>query len=518
MPLADGSVKDMAAIFISSAHKSSGKTMVSVGLAAACTAAGLRVQAFKKGPDYIDPMWLARAGGRPCYNLDFNTQSEAEISALFAQHALGANLALIEDNKGLHDGVDPEGRDSSAALAKLLRAPAVLVIASLGITRGVAPLILGYQAFDRDVVIGGVVLNQLASARHEQKLRQAIERYTDVPVIGAIGRDPTLKVRERHLGLTTPSETTALNEMVGRLRRAVEEGVDVSRVLELARSAPTECVLTADSVPLPQGAHKAAAAESDVCIAIARDTAFGFYYADDLQALEQAGARLAFFDTLRDARLPQADGLFIGGGFPETQMSALAANKSLRTQIRQVAENGLPIYAECGGLMYLTRSITWNSEVHEMIGFIPADTVMHATPQGRGLVVLEETEHSPWLGRERPTIEHGRLRVPAHEFHYAALERLDPATRFAYRMIRGRGIDGQHDGIVKGNVLASFSHLRSTEGSGCWARSFVRFVRACKSLARSHNGQEPHERNPAAVSMPDRARQPAPSPHSPDTC
>ena len=216
----------MAHLLISAAHKSSGKTTVSVGLAAAFGARGLRVQPFKKGPDYIDPMWLARASGRPCYNLDFNTQSEAEMRALFARHAGRADLALIQGNKGLHDGIDIEGRDSSAALAKLVDAPVILVIDATGITRGVAPLVLGCQVFDRDVAIRGVILNRVASARQEGKLRQTLERYIDVPVIGAIGRDPTLVVQERHLGLTTPDETAALDKMISRLRLAVERGVE----------------------------------------------------------------------------------------------------------------------------------------------------------------------------------------------------------------------------------------------------------------------------------------------------
>lgn len=478
----------MTYLLISAAHKSSGKTTVSVGLAAALGARGLRVQPFKKGPDYIDPMWLARGSGRPCYNLDFNTQTEAEIRALFARHARRADLALIEGNKGLYDGVDLEGSDSSAALAKLIGAPVVLVVDAVGITRGVAPLVLGYQIFDREVAIAGVILNRVASARQEGKLRQALERYTDVPVIGAIGRDPALAVRERHLGLTTPDETAALDETIGRLRLAMEQGVDLDRLLEIARGASAAWLPAANSDRgLPCFEAEQAAAKRDIRIAVARDTAFGFYYQDDLEALEQAGAELVFFNTLRDARLPEADGLFIGGGFPETQMATLAANRELRARIRRAAENGLPIYAECGGLMYLTRSIAWDSQVHEMVGFIPADTVMHATPQGRGLVVLEEADASPWPRGEKLAAADRASRIPAHEFHYAALEGLDPATRFAYRVIRGRGIDGRHDGIVKGNVLAGFCHLRSTERSGCWARRFVAFVRACKTAAHSRS-------------------------------
>jgi cobyrinic acid a,c-diamide synthase len=307
-------------------------------------------------------------------------------------------------------------------------------------------------------------------------------------VIGAIGRDPTLVVKERHLGLTTPDEMATLDEKIGRLRLAVERGVDLDRVLEIARGASmTQSPDTGAAPPVIfSGARGGAAVKPDLRLAVARDTAFGFYYPDDLEALEQAGAELVFFDALRDAQLPQADGLFIGGGFPETQMPALAANKGLRAQVRRAAEAGLPIYAECGGLMYLTRSITWAEETHEMVGFIPADTVMHATPQGRGLVVLEETDALPWPSLDGSAIGASRTRIPAHEFHYAALERLDPATRFAYRVIRGHGIDGRHDGIVKGSVLGSFSHLRSTERCGCWARRFVAFVRARKEKMRSH--------------------------------
>ena len=197
----------MGRLFISATHKSSGKTTISLGVAAALAARGLSVQTFKKGPDYIDPMWLARASGRACYNLDFNTQSEAEILGAFRRAARGADIALIEGSKGLHDGLDPEGRDSCASLAGLLRAPVALVVDTEGMTRGIAPLVLGYAAFDPRVDIRGVILNKVGLARQEAKLRQALERYTDIPVLGAIGRNEGLRVEERHLGLTTPGES-----------------------------------------------------------------------------------------------------------------------------------------------------------------------------------------------------------------------------------------------------------------------------------------------------------------------
>lgn len=440
--------------------------MISTGLASALSARGLEVQPFKKGPDYIDPMWLSHASGRICYNLDFNTQDESEIVSTFAREAARADFALIEGSKGLHDGVDVEGSDSSAALAKLLRAPVVLVLDTLGMTRGVAPLLLGYKAFDRDVNIAGVILNKVGTARQEMKLRQAIERYTDVPVLGAIGRDDGPKVEERHLGLTTPAECPELARTIAQLRATVERGVDLDRLRALADAAP---LLSPEATAAPT-------CSPDVCIAVARDAAFGFYYADDLDALERAGARLIFFDTLGDSALPSCDGLFIGGGFPETSAARLAANVSLRRDICAALQAGLPAYAECGGLMYLSRSIAWRGERHEMVGVVPADVVMRQKPQGRGLVVLEETSHAPWPAPSQPR------EIRAHEFHYAALENVDPRSRFAYRVKRGFGTDGANDGFVVGNLLASFSHLRDTE-SNRWAKRFVSFARGAR-LAR----------------------------------
>lgn len=459
----------MSPIFISATRKSSGKTMVSVGISAALTARGEHVQTFKKGPDYIDPLWLAKASGRPCYNLDFNTQSHSEILATFASHAAPAGLALVEGNKGLHDGVDLDGRDSSAALAKLLGSSVILVVDATGLTRGIAPIVLGHQAFDRGVAIAGVILNRVATSRQETKLRQALERYTDIRVIGAVGRDPSLGLNERHLGLTTPDETDDPCGSTARLRQAVEQGVDLRSLVETAQSGRT-----LDG----SGPKRQPARGRDVIIGVARDSAFCFYYQDDLDALERAGAALRFFSPLTSAHLPTVDGLFIGGGFPETHLRAIETNVSLRREIHAAAQGGLPVYAECGGLMYLSRSIAWQDKVGEMTGVIAADAIMHDRPQGRGLVLLEETARAPWPANRSGT-QAGHP-IAAHEFHYASLVNVDPATVFAYRVLRGTGIDGRHDGIIVGNTLASFSHLRDTAGSR-WAHRFVDFVRRCRN-------------------------------------
>ncbi len=457
----------MPHLFIAAAHKSSGKTTISVGLAGALARRGVVVQTFKKGPDYIDPMWLARASHRPCFNLDFNTMSHDEISGLFAAKIDGADLGLIESNKGLFDGVDLEGRDSNAALAKLLGSPVVLVIDTTGTTRGIAPLLRGYQVFDPDIKISGVILNKVGGPRHEGKLRAAVEHYTDIPVLGAVGRDESITIDERHLGLTTPVEITRLESRLSKLYDVISDSVNIDQMLQIAKSGRIP-LLPAPDIAVPV---------SDIKIAIARDSAFTYYYPDDLEALEQAGAELIFFDALNDRQLPNADGLFIGGGFPETHMKALEANRTLRSDIKNKLQNGLPTYAECGGLMYLCNSLTWQGQRCEMVGTIEGDAIMCERPQGRGYSRLQNTSDYPWvLAPDAEPIKS----VPAHEFHFSRIENLPEQTKYAFSVLRGQGIDGKFDGIVKSNLLAGFCHMRNTAANP-WAGNFVQHVRAIKS-------------------------------------
>ena len=465
----------MAHLMISAAHKSSGKTTVSLGLCAALRAGGRTVQPFKKGPDYIDPMWLGRAAGRPCYNLDFYTASEAEILHTVAVRQAGSDIGVIEGNKGLHDGLDLEGTNSNAALAKLLGAPVILVLDVRGTIRGVAPLVLGYQSFDPEVRIAGVILNQVGGERHEAKLRAVIAHYTDVPVLGAVRRDARLALEERHLGLMPSNEDDRAEHRIREIGARIADQVDLEAVRAVADSARLP-----EPLPLPES--REARAGDELSIGIARDAAFGFYYPDDLEALEAGGARLVPIDTLHEHSLPRLDGLLIGGGFPETQMQALACNEPMRQAIREAIEAGLPTYAECGGLMYLTRRIHWKGEQAEMVGVIPADTVMCDTPQGRGYVRLRE--HGPGLWPQDPA---AGAEIPAHEFHYSRLEGLDPGATFAYEMVRGRGIDGRHDGLVYKNLLASYTHLRDT-GRHHWTRRFLAFVRRSR---HKREGQHP---------------------------
>ena len=456
------------ALLVSAAHKSSGKTTVTLGLAAALAARGHFVQPFKKGPDYIDPMWLSLAAGRACVNLDPMLMAHAEIDTCFAQHGAGAGLRLVEGNKGLYDGLALDGSNSNAALAKQLGLPVLLVLDARGMTRGIAPLILGYQAFDRDIRIGGVILNRLGGSRHEAKLRAVIEHYTDVPVLGAVQNDPRLELVERHLGLMPDREIDDALARVRAMGEVIAAQVDLPRILALAATATTASPPTPDR-PRPPPRDR-------LRIGVARDKAFGFYYPDDLAALEAEGATLVPLDTLHDSQLPPLDGLFIGGGFPELFMAELEANVSLRTQLHRAIADGLPVHAECGGLMYLARTLNWNGRSVQMVGAIPGDAVMHERPVGRGYVRLQETADFPWP-RDAGADE-GVLRL-GHEFHHSSLENLDPSVRCAYRVQRGHGIGGGRDGVLVHNVLASYAHLRHTGGND-WPRRFMAFVRDVK--------------------------------------
>ncbi len=455
----------MPHLLISAAHKSSGKTTLSIGLCAALTQQGYSVQAFKKGPDYIDPLWLSQAAQRPCYNLDFHTMSTPELVRTVARYGQSADVSLIEGNKGLFDGVAMDGSNSNAALANLLGAPVILVLDTRGMTRGIAPLLLGYQAFDRQLALAGVILNQVGGARHEQKLRAAISQYTDLPVLGAVQHDAALNIDERHLGLIPSNEADSAQRTIEQIAHAVREQVDIAACLHIAQQAP--CLLpTATPAQTDSG-------WPPLRIGVMQDAAFGFYYASDLEALQRNGAELVFINALSDQDLPDIDGLFIGGGFPEMHAAALSRNHALRTALRLAIENDLPVYAECGGLMYLGRSLHTQGQSFPMVGALPYDTVMEAKPQGRGYVQVQETAQHLW--------GMGETVLAAHEFHYSRVVNLDSNLPFAYRVLRGAGIINGYDGLIYHNTLASYTHLRDVDNNH-WTSRFLNFVRQQQRL------------------------------------
>jgi len=320
----------MARLLISAAHKSSGKTTVTLGLCAALYKNNLSVQPFKKGPDYIDPMWLTLASARPCYNLDFFTQTHDEIKNLFNSKSSNADISIIEGNKGLSDGLDLDGSNSSAALAKLLKTPVIMVVDTQGITRSVAPLLLGFQKFEPDVNIAGVILNKVGGSRHEEKLRRVLQEYTKIPVLGAIQRDPSLEIVERHLGLIPSNETAGAHLLIKRITENITKQIDLERIRSIAATAEKTGIFS----------NSDSKKTSRLTIGILRDEAFGFYYQDDLEAFEQAGAKLVFIDAINDKKIAPIDGLFIGGGFPESRMKHLENNSEMRALLRDKINNG----------------------------------------------------------------------------------------------------------------------------------------------------------------------------------
>jgi len=461
----------MNRVLISAAHKSSGKTTVSIGLCAALKARGHSVQPFKKGPDYIDPMWLTQASGRACRNLDLYLMSSQEVISTFEQNSSEFNL--VEGNKGLYDGLALDGSNSNAALARVLKLPVVLVIDARGMTRGIAPLILGYQAFDPEINIAGVILNNLGGSRHEAKLREVIVHYTNVPVIGAIQHDERLMIVERHLGLMPSNESNESANRVSILGQAIESQVDLDKLIQISKFETDEISLKKSVVTFTE--------KQKIKIGVARDRAFGFYYADDIDSMSALGAEIIPFDTLNDTQLPHVDALFIGGGFPEIFAAELEKNSAMRMEIYKAIEMGMPVYAECGGLMYLSRQITYQGKIHSMVGAIPGDIVMHQKPIGRGYVNLKEDSQHLW--------PHSKLTsnpIRGHEFHYSSLEHLPINSKFAYKVERGHGIDGKNDGYIYKNLLASYAHLRSVGGCD-WVPRFINFIKQVKHSTQSTN-------------------------------
>lgn len=476
-------------LFISAAHKSSGKTTITIGLLSALKNRGLKVQPFKKGPDYIDPLWHRSASGQPCYTLDFNTMTQAEILQRVSCKLVASDISLIEGNKGLYDGLDLDGSNSNAAIAKLVNAPVILVLDTRGMTRGIAPLILGYQAFDRHINIAGVILNQLGGSRHEGKLRSVIEHYTDVSVLGAVHKDKRLEIVERHLGLMPSNEDGDAHKKVTAIGEIISSQVDLDKIIDISHKQSANYVTDAiKSIPTRTQL------KADIRLAYINDNAFGFYYPGDLEALQEAGAELIEVNSLTDKQLPDnIDGLFIGGGFPEERRAELSANSSFRQSVYHAIEQGLPCYAECGGLMYLCRTIICADKSTEMVGIIPADAKMEETPQGRGLIRFSETSAMPWPAMPSPNKPSQKMPSPnkpekhihekiisAHEFHYSHLINLSEPLNYAYKIHRGSGIDGYHDGIVYKNLLACYAHLQDTQQNH-WAARFIQFIRQNKN-------------------------------------
>jgi cobyrinic acid a,c-diamide synthase len=516
-------------IIIAALRGGSGKTLLSIGITAALSASGKSIAPFKKGPDYIDAGWLALAAGRPCYNLDSFLLDEDQNLQSFLSHSTHCDISVIEGNRGLYDGIDLEGSTSTAELAKLIKCPVVLCVDCTKITRTMAAVVAGCIQFDPQVSIKGVILNRVANARHEKKLRDNIEHYCGIPVLGAIPKLSQQHFPERHLGLVPTPEHDWAKDSIDAVVQIAQEHLDLDAIIEIAQQAPVlrgqmaddreqrtddrrqkiddrgmttedrdqepacpakpigRSGVTKDQSPESQSLYREssiqhrvsgiegtetgdqepeASVQSKPRIGILKDSAFQFYYPENIDALTTGGADVVFVSPLKDNQLPELDGLYIGGGFPETHAQQLADNTRFSTRLKALVEDGFPIYAECGGLMYLGDNLVLEDKSYPMAGILPLTFDFFKRPQGHGYTIFK-------VERENPYFEVG-TEIRGHEFHYSRVSNwTGDKSELVFHMKRGVGIDKDRDGMVYKNVLATYTHVHAV-GTPQWGEALVR--------------------------------------------
>ncbi|MDZ7579514.1 MAG: cobyrinate a,c-diamide synthase [Deltaproteobacteria bacterium] len=432
-------------VVIAGTNSGCGKTTVALGLMAALKRRGYRVAPFKVGPDFIDPGHHQRITGRESRNLDGWMLSQDYNRGSFRKHAANADFAVVEGVMGLFDGYDGKSEaGSTAQMAKWLGLPVLLVVNAKSMARSAAAMVQGFENFDREVTFAGVVFNNIGSPRHLQYLTDALEGHVRLPRRGALARNDTLVIPERHLGLVTDQDHPLTEDYVGHLVRMMEDGIDVTGLIQAlpATELPAAEILAGDD-----GSFRS------VSIGVARDKAFCFYYPDNLELLSAAGAELVFFSPASDSRLPEdIDGLYFGGGYPELLAAELSGNQTLRRQVREKHAEGMPIYGECGGFMYLCDAICdVNGQTHSMTGCFPFKTRMHARLRSLGYREITLTQNTI-IGKRGQTIR-------GHEFHYSGLTKIPQGIDTVYRVISRNTGDAVAEGYRIKRTLGSYHHL-----------------------------------------------------------
>jgi cobyrinic acid a,c-diamide synthase len=450
-------------ILISSHKGGSGKTIFTIGLIYYFKSMGLNLSAFKKGPDYIDAGWLSKISKTPCRNLDLFLFDEKDNLYSFYLGSKDSDLAIIEGNRGLFDGLDIFGSCSTSRLAQLLKVPIILILDCTKVTRSLAALIKGFLEFEKDIEIKGVILNKIARPRHENIIRGSIEYYTDVKVLGVIPKLRNLP-QERHLGLITSFEYNE-NFFLDQLQKIIKENVEVEKILEISKKVPPIEI----EVSQPENIIEF----KDVKIGVFKDEAFQFYYPENLETLTNLGAKLIFINAFKDRNLPEVSALYLGGGFPEVKAEELSENKELLKAVKDAIMEGMPVYAECGGLMYLGEEIIWKEKRYPMSKVLPIKFMVEKFPQGHGYVIAKIKEKNPYF-------ELGTS-IKGHEFHYSKpLEiKFNEDIKFVFELEKGTGFDGKLDGILYKNLLATYTHIHIFSVK-CWATNFLKKAKEFK--------------------------------------
>ncbi|WP_419786706.1 cobyrinate a,c-diamide synthase [Pseudodesulfovibrio sp.] len=440
-----------------------GKTIVSLALARAFVRAGKIVAPFKKGPDYIDAKWLGLAANRTCSNLDPYFHSDPTLRSLLVNKSSGADMSLIEGNRGLFDGKDEQGSCSTAELARKLDTPVILVIDSTKMTRTVAAIVQGCASFEPGLRLAGVILNRTAGSRHRSILQKSIETHTDVPVLGMLPKIAHDPIPERHMGLVSDQEygegpDTGVHAALDSLADLADEWLDMGAIENVFLSAQD---FMGDAAPLFPGP----AVPAKVRIGYVQDAALWFYYPENLEALEHAGAELIKLSVLSDAPWPELDGLYLGGGFPEVFAEKISENRVLLHHLKRLAQSGLPIYAECGGFMLLCDYLEMDGVRHPMAGVFPVGTTFCPKPQGLGYTEAEAVGQNPFypIGSK----------VLGHEFHYSVcLSGEEGNLNYTMKLNRGKGVGMGRDGVLYENAFAGYNHIHALAVPG-WAERFV---------------------------------------------
>ena len=458
-------MRNIPRLVVAATQSGAGKTTIVTGLLAALRQQGWQVQSFKAGPDYIDPGYHALASGRPAHNLDSWLTDKALLPDILQEETQGADMALIEGVMGLYDG-GRQGISSTAEIAKVLHAPVLLVIDAKSMGASAAAIAQGFRDYDKDVNLAGVILNRLGSDTHEAMIREALDKI-NIPVYGALRRDDSLHLPERHLGLV-PVEENRERELIGHLGEVIAQRIDLEKLTALAESAGP--LSLGAPLQLNEGRYKCR-------IGVAKDEAFSFYYPASLKVLRRLGAEIVTFSPLHDAQVPEVDGLLIGGGFPEMFAARLAANEAMRQDIYRLAQSGLPILAECGGYMYMMESLTdFEGRSHAMVGALPGHTEMTAKLQMVGYVEAELAVDS-LLGSKGEKLR-------GHEFHFSKEQVPVAAEQAAFTFRKLRNNAEYPAGKWLKNVLGSYLHLHF---AGC-PKAAERFVSKCTAY-RQKRGQ-----------------------------
>ena len=458
---------DFPGIVIAALRGGSGKTILSIGIIAALKSFKKIVAPFKKGPDYIDAGWLAMAAGRPCYNLDNFLVSKEQILNSFYTHTLKSDVAVVEGNRGLYDGLDAEGSTSTAELAKLLNLPVILCLDCTKSTRTMAAVVLGCAKFDPTVKIKGIILNRVAGSRHENIVRKSIENYCGIPVFGAVPKLKKQNFPERHMGLIPTPEHEWANDSINAALKMAKSYIDLESLIEVAHDSSFKMPEEKISMPeiIIKKPEKYRAGFPVPKIGIIKDSAFQFYYPENIDALVAASAKTVFISPLTTNKIPPVDALYIGGGFPETHAKELSENEQFRNELKALAEDGLPIYAECGGLMYLGEELVLDDKSYQMAGVLPVVFGLSKKPQGHGYTIIS-------IEKENKYFKNGS-EIRGHEFHYSyVLEWKGNDEDLVFNMKRGNGFINKMDGVCYKNVLATYTHIHAL-GTPSWAKAMV---------------------------------------------